>query len=222
VSDYSDIWNSQAHAVSFKGLQCQSDPSRNPMGTVFNGYWGGTNYMANWNAFSASTGDGTTPWGPWSPEGGFLGWWTPAQPMASIQDGLSNTILFGEGYQTCDDVGRIALYNAEYSGYEPYHSFGLTGQVGHGGLDGGTNPPDDYWNGLPNTFRFQVKPVAKDYANCPKGVECCSNWLAQTGHDAMNVAMGDGSVRSLSRNISAQTWSLLVLPRDGKPTPGDW
>ena len=36
-----------------------------------------------------------------------------------ISDGLSNTVLFGEGYQNCDTVGRIALY----SWY--YHNFGL-------------------------------------------------------------------------------------------------
>jgi prepilin-type N-terminal cleavage/methylation domain-containing protein len=220
-ADYSDIWNSQVHGATYKILQCRSDPTLNSNGTVFGGYWGGTSYMANWNAFCASAGDASNTWGPWSPEGGFLGWWTPAQNLLTVTDGLSNTIFFGEGYQTCDGVGRIALYSGEYSGYEPYQSFGLTGVVLHGGLDGGTLPPDDYYNGLPNTFRFQIKPLPYDYAHCPKGADCCSNWMTQTGHDAMNVAMGDGSVRSLSSTVSPRAWAVLVLPQDGKPIPED-
>ena len=52
-----------------------------------------------------------------------------------ITDGLSQTVLFGEGYADCDRIGRIALY----SWY--YHNFGLD------------------WYQQPNTFMFQDRPA---------------------------------------------------------------
>jgi prepilin-type N-terminal cleavage/methylation domain-containing protein len=165
------IWAQPMQTASFKVLQCPADPTFND-GQVY-GSWGSTNYLANYNA-----------WGS-----GYGGLWTPPQKFTSITDGLSNTVLFGEGYADCDSIGRIALY----SWY--YHNFGLD------------------WYQNPNTFMFQVKPLPSE----------CDNWRAQTGHlQAMNVTMMDGSVRSVSGTISQDTWTAVLLPRDGV-TPGpDW
>jgi hypothetical protein len=38
----------------------------------------------------------------------------------------------------------------------------------------------------------------------------------------MNVAMVDGSVRTLSRELSQETWDRLLLPRDGLALGDDW
>jgi prepilin-type processing-associated H-X9-DG protein len=69
---------------------------------------------------------------------------------------------------------------------------------------------------IPNTIMFQVQP---GLGRCDT---CCDNWRAQTPHAAMNVAMVDGSVRTLSRELSQETWDRLLLPRDGLALGDDW
>ena len=60
----------------------------------------------------------------------------------------------------------------------------------------------DYTNGMPNTYMFQVQPLALTKAQCPAGSICCDNWVLQTPHTLMNVAMCDGSVRPVSPGLS--------------------
>jgi prepilin-type N-terminal cleavage/methylation domain-containing protein len=170
-----DIWIEGAHQATFSILQCASDISVADPGLVYS-YWGGSSYMANWNAW----GDGN----------GAM--WTSAQRFGQLTDGLSNIVLFGEAYQNCDSLGRIALY----SWY--YHTFGLD------------------WYGQGNTLMFQVQP---GQGTCPT---CCDNWRAQTGHSSMNVALGDGSVRGVTASVSQATWTAALLPRDGLPLGNDW
>jgi hypothetical protein len=69
---------------------------------------------------------------------------------------------------------------------------------------------------------FQFSPVAKTKVQCPTGRECCDNWRAQTPHIAMNVALADGSVRSVFREISQTTWGNVLLPYDGNQLASDW
>jgi prepilin-type N-terminal cleavage/methylation domain-containing protein len=213
VYDYAGIWNSQVHGLVYKVFQCPSDPSLLPTGLVYN-YWGGTSYMANFNCLGGSVADGSTSDGNWQP----LGYFAPAQTLASITDGTANTIVYGEGYQNCDNLGRIMLYAAGYQ------TFGLTPQVGAGpvGEQGYPDPTINYYNGMPNTYLFQVKPIPKVYSQCPAGQECCDNYRSQTGHDTMNVTLLDGSVRAINRQISQQTWNYLLLPADGNTPGSDW
>jgi prepilin-type processing-associated H-X9-DG protein len=161
-----------AHQATYKILQCRSDPTAREGGLVY-GYWGYTNYLANYNA-----------WGT-----GYGGLWNPPVSFSAISDGLSQTVLFGEGYAWCDSIGRIALYSWFY------HNFGLD------------------WYQQANTLMFQDRPPPQD----------CDNWRAQSGHrGGMNVALGDGSVRSVNPAISQQTWTSALLPRDDVPLGNDW
>jgi prepilin-type N-terminal cleavage/methylation domain-containing protein len=165
------IWIDGAHEATYKVLQCPADPTLDH-GLVY-GYWGSTNYLANYNA--------------WTPDPSY-GIWAPPVTFAQITDGTSNTVLFGEGYANCDKIGRIALYSWFY------HNFGLD------------------WYQQANTLMFQDRPLAR----------LCDNWRAQAGHKGMNVALIDGSVRTVSAGISQQTWSNALLPRDGNPLGSDW
>jgi hypothetical protein len=36
------------------------------------------------------------------------------------------------------------------------------------------------------------------------------------------VAMGDGSVRTVSSDVSPMTWLLVNVPNDTQPPPTDW
>jgi prepilin-type processing-associated H-X9-DG protein len=118
------IWIDGVHEATYKVLRCPSDPSAPPDGLVY-GHWGPTNYLANYNAFSGN------PWGLWC---------NPV-PLSYFKDGLSNTVLFAEGYADCDRIGRIALYSWWY------HNFGLD------------------WYQQPNTNLFQTSPKVLDCDN---------------------------------------------------------
>jgi type II secretory pathway pseudopilin PulG len=195
----------------FRLLLCPSDPSPGSYpdagdGEVYltqNPSWGSTNYLANWHAFAND-----------DMQSGYL---TPPQKLTNITDGLSNTILFGEGYAWCDGKGRLALNSWDY------HSFGLTWALSNAYVDVGNGPQKvNFPNGMPNTYMFQIRPLAKNFQDCPLGADCCNNWVAQTGHDAMTVALADGSVRWVSAAITQTMWERVLLPRDGQPVDGEW
>jgi prepilin-type N-terminal cleavage/methylation domain-containing protein len=219
VYSYSNngIWMDGAHDRVFALLHCPSDPTWPVNGLVENNQWGATNYLANWNAFANSLGDGSTDSGDWSPNK--LGIWAPPQAFKTITDGLSNTILFAEGYAVCDSANRAALYTWGHQ------NFGLTPALNNANILFGQGFPPGVLNfpyGLPNTFMFQVKPLPLPYTRCPKDKECCNGWRAQTPHAVENVAMADGSVRGVSPAISQLAWNLAMLPRDNQSLPSDW
>jgi prepilin-type N-terminal cleavage/methylation domain-containing protein/prepilin-type processing-associated H-X9-DG protein len=118
------IWIDGVHEARYKVLQCRADPTDEASGLVY-GWWGSTNYLANYNAWGMN--DDTL--------------WTYPARFAAISDGTSNTILFGEGYANCDQIGRIALYSWWY------HNFGLD------------------WYQRANTLMFQDRPLPKDCDN---------------------------------------------------------
>ena len=137
---------------------------------------------------------------------------TPAH-FEDIHDGLSNTILFAEGMRLCDSSYRTAFWNSYQ--YQHSHNFGTD------------------WNGVANTAMFQ------SISNPAKG----NNWRVQAMHrGALNVALADGSARSLAPSISRRetsdpnnpqpgvnwtmgsangVWDQLLLPRDGE-SPGNF
>jgi DNA-binding transcriptional ArsR family regulator len=132
--------------------------------------------------------------------------------MPQVTDGLSNTLMLGEGMRQCDSTYRLAFWS--HYAYQHSHNFGVD------------------WNGVPNTFMFQSIPKPK----------LCNNWRAQGMHfGQLACAFGDGSVRTLSRHLSRKetsapdspewgvdpvmgtgdngVWDCLLLPQDGQPLP---
>ena len=159
--------------VPFPSLLCPSDPTASFHVT------GTTNYLANWYAWGAGNG----PYGP-------------AQRFNQMTDGLSNTVLFAEGYGDCDGLPRRALRSVYF------HNFGITQQ----------GKPSDDPSYLPNDYTmFQVQPAK------------CDKWRAQTPHSSgMPTALADGSVRLVSPDISPTTWKAVLKPRTGTPPGSDW
>jgi prepilin-type N-terminal cleavage/methylation domain-containing protein len=119
------IWIDGAHEATFKILQCPADPTADPSGLVYSS-WGYTNYMANFNAWTTNR---------------YGGVWAPQVNFRFIIDGLSNTVMFSEGYANCDRIGRIALYSWFYQAF---------------GID---------WYQQPNTLMFQTNPQVRDCDN---------------------------------------------------------
>lgn len=164
--------------VRFDLLQCPSDHSRSHVA----GGLGTTNYLANWYVF----GDGE--WGCY----------TRAQRFKDVSDGLSCTVLFAEGYASCDSIPRRALVAC------CLHNFGIT-------WDG--KPSDDPSYQPKDYTMFQINPRVQGE---------CDKWRAQTPHPAMPIALADGSTRLISPNIAPALWKQLLKPRDEGPVTLEW
>ncbi len=194
----------------FEVLQCPSDPYKDGVFHLRNFRYRDhsvTNYLANWHALSdgKEVRDPDDPDPPASqPAGGPVAPFNPAVALDTVLDGASHTVLFGEGYSRCDGRYRLSFwgdcrhrnnpvdwpYPIPSPKPSPYasHNFGLN------------------WYAWSNTYAFQVLPRRNQ----------CNNWRIQGMHPGVcNVAMLDGSVRSLSKYTSHMELSDPDL--DGTP-----
>jgi prepilin-type processing-associated H-X9-DG protein len=124
----------------------------------------------------------------------------------TFQDGLSNTIFFGEVYSSCGSTGSAggayaSLWADSSSPWRPIMCHNSAG-----------------------------KTVSPGYAPCnlfqtssPEPFINCDTSRGQSGHtNGMNVAMGDGSTRFVGSSITATTWAAACDPRDGAILGTDW
>jgi prepilin-type N-terminal cleavage/methylation domain-containing protein len=190
---------------TLKVLRCPSDPYWDS-GMAWDGGWAFGNYAANYQVF----GD---------PEKGD---WNPGLPVeynmngaatvgAIFQDGTSNTIVFAEKYSHCATFYTLWGHGAWEHNWMPIFAYGSRdGTVGYKTL-AGWGPPGKVGPGS----KFQVTP--DPYATV------CDTARASSPHAAlMNVALGDGSVRTLSASISATTWWAACTPNGRDILGNDW
>jgi|SRR5579883_1045781 len=125
--------------------------------------------------------------------------------IASVPDGLSNTIFFAEVYGTCGNTGSLSsAYGSLWADSNTVWRPGYNLSVGGKGNV----------SGYPAATLFQTKP---NYINN------CTIGLAQSIHDGgIMVALGDGSTRLVSSSVSAATWAAANDPRDGVPLGSNW
>jgi prepilin-type N-terminal cleavage/methylation domain-containing protein/prepilin-type processing-associated H-X9-DG protein len=125
--------------------------------------------------------------------------------FSDIQDGLSNTIFFTEGFGTCTSSGSLSsasanLYSDMTGWWRPmfcHNSASKSTSAGYAACD-----------------MFQVQP---NY------LTSCDSARAQSPHPGgINCCLGDGSVRFVSAGISSMTWAQACDPRDGVPPGSDW
>jgi prepilin-type N-terminal cleavage/methylation domain-containing protein len=181
-----------------KTYLCPSDP------TVTHGYsqttYGGANgfaaccYSANYLVFGNPGGssDYTCVQGS-------------SKLPASIPDGLSNTIFFGEIYASCGYWGSPSFAAASLwaDSTLPWRPI-----MCHNTTFKNVNP------GYAPCNPFQVQP--QEFTSCDPS-------RGQTSHTAgMLCGLGDGSVRLVSAAVSATTWARACDPRDGGVLGSDW
>ena len=110
-------------------------------------------------------------------------------------DGLSNTVLLGEGMRLCDGTYRLALFG--HYAFQHSHNFGVD------------------WNGVPNTFMFQSAARPK---NVQQLAGCKGMHFGQ-----LSVALTDGSVRCVSRTMTRReterSGPARVGRRSGRSAP---
>jgi prepilin-type N-terminal cleavage/methylation domain-containing protein/prepilin-type processing-associated H-X9-DG protein len=183
--------NNGVASRSFRLLFCPSDPSVPSDGTVSDetGFpWGATSYCGSvWLACQLDSA------------GNMISTSYACRIPASIPDGTSNTIMYGEHYAVCTNA-------ANPSGGSSWSYYRLDNAA----------PP--LWAALwvsDSQSMFQVRP------NPFQGN--CDPTFASTPHTGgMTVSMCDGSVRTLSGSISPTVWWYLNTPAGGEVITGDW
>jgi prepilin-type N-terminal cleavage/methylation domain-containing protein len=130
----------------------------------------------------------------------------PTNITAAIPDGLSNTVLFCEMYQNCNNRGD----GPAWAWIEPWQGPPSTDVAMFGCPSSGYGSCRDYNQG---GVAFQVAPSLTD----------CIYTTIQTPHTgSMVVGMADGSMRGVTAAISTRTWEWACYPNDGKVLPNDW
>ncbi len=181
---------------------CPSDPSVPAGGTITNPSVGITApfavgcYAFNFQVFgnTGTTVDYST------------GWRGKASIPRTFSDGTSNTILFAEKYAICLTSSNAPIYGPGtergcmwawwHEGFVYYPRFAWATWWGTG--DGPAS-------------KFQVRPLPFTGSTSQ-----CDGARAQTSHQAIQVVLGDASVRSLSASLDGTTWWRLCTPQDGQ------
>src|SRR5262249_55476273 len=125
---------------------------------------------------------------------------------ATFSDGMSNTVLFAEGYG--------APKGNTYSWWSGTQN--ITGYPGNASK-WPTGPT--YWAGYPTAYTPMSPPFYVGVA--PQNIASTDRPDAYTTA-GLYVAMGDGSVRFVHSSVSSTTWLAANHPSDGTVLPGDW
>jgi prepilin-type N-terminal cleavage/methylation domain-containing protein len=142
--------------------------------------------------------------------------------VAAMPDGTSNTVIAAERLLMCDV--SVPLYNASagntFTGpawawiYPNHGDASLWAAFG--------------WRSAKVSGSGTIKDLRSDFSNnaVPFQVavtpETCDIFITQSVHAAMQVALGDGSVRSCAGGMSKTTWVAACTPNDGAPLGDDW
>lgn len=156
--------------------------------------------------------------------------------ITGIQDGTSNTAIVGHRLERCDPrtVWGVTFDNynivfAEPRNFSPYRTMAMFGSPTYyaihqnltsvGGVLGSNvttrnsrgvrNQNQDFTSGgLP--FQIQPRPGL------------CQPFVMVTPHPSMLIALGDGSVRTATAQVSLATWRNAWIPSDGNVLGNDW
>jgi prepilin-type N-terminal cleavage/methylation domain-containing protein len=164
---------------------------------------------------------------------------TSSMNLTKITDGTSNTTLLAEGYSKCvynysysysypgysysytSNYGYTRVWNYDpynYSGSYVYVSNSSSGSYSYSYTGTSTIVPYYYYYGYYNSTTytytpFQVTPPANqaDYSSAQA-----------SSSGGLQVALADGSVRSVSPSISLGTWQAAGTPNSGDTLGADW
>jgi len=157
------------------------------------------------------------PWGTYGVTGYVanfqsMGYWLRSNNnklvrMASVTDGLSNTIIMTEKVAVCN---RTTFPGASAGG--PYYNIWAYGRTA--------------WKEWNPVFAYQITGAASKFQVNPTtsgATATCDPRLASAPRSAgILSALGDGSVRFTSANVNPTSWWAACTPDLGEVLPSDW
>jgi hypothetical protein len=175
---------------------CPADPSI----PRANGVYGQSTINAGSNA--GGQGDASTSYDPnmyvFDPK-------APKPINQAMQDGTSVTVLFVEHYADCVQPFNWAMQARDPGPWECVIGYGFPDYTGQQ-----ANTMSSF---APSQPVFQLNPSPAN----------CKPTTASTGHPSgMVIALGDGSVRTVTPTISVSTWYKACTPADGGYLGTDW
>jgi Protein of unknown function (DUF1559) len=176
---------------------CPSDPTTNGgIGTVTPNYATG-NYALNLALFGAS--------GTFNIKGAY-----PPYKIGNIPDGTSNTIGIVEASGCFPGYPAVDPQTGTTESYMTWHWPAYPNQFGPYWPNPDELPGQVHYTGLFPLPQIGVSMMLMD----PN--------LSQCYHAVMNVAVMDGSVRTISPTLTQQTWTYALNPADGQVLGSDW
>jgi prepilin-type N-terminal cleavage/methylation domain-containing protein len=137
-----------------------------------------------------------------------------------IPDGMSNTIFFSEKLAFCAGggvTGGTLWADIGATGTEPTG----TGWTLGAGLPLVPNippgPTSSFFVGLTSTTMIPINQIG---VNNP--LNCAYPFPSSSHTGVLQVALGDGSVRSLNQGISQYTFNVAMVPNEGYVLGSDW
>jgi len=193
-----------------KTYQAPGDPSLPGGGKTWSDR-GASSYRANWHVFRGG-------WDEDWQQGG-------VNKLASIQDGLSNTIFFAEAYSICgNSAASTGTQYVELIWGEDGQNVGPLAQ----------NYNQNVWftpafwapGSIPNansSMRQQPLGLLTPLPQMrPAKIQCNPQQVQGLSANVIMVGLGDGSVRSVSASVSQVTWGRAVEPNDGQILGNNW
>jgi prepilin-type N-terminal cleavage/methylation domain-containing protein len=147
--------------------------------------------------------------------------------IQTIADGSSNTVLVAEGYANCvmsyteeaaDGMSSTQVYSSRDGRLNQIANTTMTSSTIRKYSDGFTEERRDTVSQYIPQFRlvpgrtFDVRPIPGE----------CDGEVPQATSGALQVLLGDASVKGVSPGITPGTWNAAVTPKGGEPLGSDW
>jgi prepilin-type N-terminal cleavage/methylation domain-containing protein len=223
------VWESVSAPIFLKQTRVKvyQCPTDNTLGNAIDWGDGDCSYAANFLIFGGANHASLTPIMSPAPFGNYETVWDGKATLGAIADGTSNTIMLAEKLARCDGTGSPGgswwmrgvfvgsnTFNPLSGQDDSYPGDRLSPVFGGGVGDDGVA-----WLQGANS-KFQVQPLNPLLPSTQGGQ--CDRRVASTSHNAIQVALMDGSIRVVAKEISNTTWAAVLTPAGGENLATDW
>ena len=167
----------------------------------------------------------------------------PGSIITAMPNGTSNTVMVGERIQNCNvaiglgysSTGQSTI-GPVYGWIYPDHGDGAQWAAfgwwtsGWESINSGTAPGapagsclrTDYYDWSANYSPANPSANPNYLFDLSANTNRCNLFVLNSPHTAMQIGLGDGSVRSVTNGISKASWMAVCVPNSGQVPGSDW